>query len=192
MRMAQSLLICAHFYLLDLDHEYSAIMKMYQEEKVTAPIRAFFGEYLKRPIRRKQYPLALLNHRVNLDQLLAINNAMRYPLAYIQGPPGTGKTNTIMNTIMDVFRLIESLISDIQHLESEVVRTRYELSKYLPEKERNLLRSDILANLGSRYAGDPAYDAFVQEWCGGSDPMDADEWVEHIWKLAHDEVSERW
>lgn len=90
-------------YLLDLDHEYSAIMKMYQEEKVTAPIRAFFGEYLKRPIRRKQYPLALLNHRVNLDQLLAINNAMRYPLAYIQGPPGTGKTNTIMNTIMTAF-----------------------------------------------------------------------------------------
>lgn len=90
-------------YLLDLDYEYSAIMKMYQEGKVTAPIRAFFGEYLKRPIRRKQYPLALINHRVNLDQLLAINNAMRYPLAYIQGPPGTGKTNTILNTIMTAF-----------------------------------------------------------------------------------------
>ena len=90
-------------YALDLEHEYSAIMDMYQEEKVTAPIRAFFGEYLKRPVRRKQYPLALLNRKVNLDQLLAINNAMRYPLAYIQGPPGTGKTNTIMNTIMTAF-----------------------------------------------------------------------------------------
>ena len=37
---------------------------------------------------------------INLDQLLAINNAMKYPLAYIQGPPGTGKTNTIINTIV--------------------------------------------------------------------------------------------
>ena len=56
-----------------------------------------------RPIRRKQYPVALLNRKVNLDQLLAINNAMKYPLAYIQGPPGTGKTNTIMNTIITAF-----------------------------------------------------------------------------------------
>lgn len=85
---------------LDLEHEYAAIMDMYHGGEVTTPIRAFFGEYLKRPVRRKQYPLDLLNRKVNLDQLLAINNAMRYPLTYVQGPPGTGKTNTIMNTIM--------------------------------------------------------------------------------------------
>lgn len=94
--------------------------------------------------------------------------------------------------ISNVFRLIEAMLTDIQHLESEVVRTRYEWSKYLPEKERNLLCSDILSGLGGRYAGNPAYDAFVQEWCGGSDPMDTDEWVEHIWRLAHGETSERW
>ena len=95
-------------------------------------------------------------------------------------------------SILNVFRFIESLITDIQHLESEVVRTRYELSKCLPEEERNLLRSDILAGLGGRYPDDPAYDAFVQEWCGGSDPMDSDEWVEHIWSLAHGEESDLW
>lgn len=88
---------------LDLEHEYAAIMDMYHSGEVTTPIRAFFGEYLKRPVRRKQYPLDLMNHKVNLDQLLAINNAMRYPLTYVQGPPGTGKTNTIMNTIMTAF-----------------------------------------------------------------------------------------
>ena len=94
--------------------------------------------------------------------------------------------------IADYFRLIEALIADIQHLESEVVRTRYELSRHLSEKERNLLRSDILSNLGGRYAGNPAYDAFVQEWCGGNDPMDSDEWVEHIWRLAHGEERNLW
>lgn len=88
---------------LDLEHEYAAILDMYHNEKVTAPIRAFFGEYLKRPVRRKQYPLALLNRKVNLDQLLAINNAMKYPLTYVQGPPGTGKTNTILNALMTAF-----------------------------------------------------------------------------------------
>lgn len=69
----------------------------------TAPLRAFFGEMTAKPRRRKSYPLALLNNKVNLDQLLAINNAMRYPLAYVQGPPGTGKTNTIVNTLTTAF-----------------------------------------------------------------------------------------
>ena len=89
--------------ILDLEQEYAAILDMYQNDAVTAPIRAFFGEYLKRPVRRKQYPLALLNRKVNMDQLLAINNALKYPITYIQGPPGTGKTNTILNTIMSAF-----------------------------------------------------------------------------------------
>ena len=92
----------------------------------------------------------------------------------------------------DCFRLVEALMADIQHLESEVVRMRYELSSYLPEKERELLRSDILSNLGGRYAGNPAYDVFVSQWCNGTDPMDSDEWVEHIWRLAHGEVSDYW
>lgn len=102
----------------------------------------------------------------------------------------TDSSSTI--SYFDVFQLIEALIADIQHLESEVVRMRYELSRYLPEKERNLLRSDILSNLGDRYAGNPAYDVFVREWCSGTDPMDTDEWVEHIRRLAHGEVGNLW
>lgn len=90
---------------LDLHSEYEAIMKMYHKhkEEVPAPIQAFFGDLLGRPIRKKAYPIALINHKVNMDQLLAINNAMKYPVAYIQGPPGTGKTNTIINTIVTAF-----------------------------------------------------------------------------------------
>lgn len=89
--------------VLDLHKEYQAIIKMYQEGKVIVPIKAFFGDLLDRPRRIKEYPMALINSKVNLDQLLAINNAMKYPLAYIQGPPGTGKTNTIINTIITAF-----------------------------------------------------------------------------------------
>ncbi|MEG1075316.1 MAG: AAA domain-containing protein, partial [Ruthenibacterium sp.] len=93
-------------HLIDLDAEYAGILDLYNSpdgENVTAPIQAFFGDLTKRPIRRKTYPLALLNQRVNLDQLLAINNAMKYPLTYVQGPPGTGKTNTIINTLTTAF-----------------------------------------------------------------------------------------
>ena len=88
---------------LDLHEEYSAIIKMYQEDKVTIPIKAFFGDLLERPRRSKAWPIVLLDNNINLDQLLAIDNAMKYPLAYIQGPPGTGKTSTIINTILTAF-----------------------------------------------------------------------------------------
>lgn len=90
---------------IDLRPEYEAIVKLYEEDKeaVPAPISAFFGNLLSRPIRRKTYPFAIINKQINLDQLLAINNAMKYPLAYVQGPPGTGKTNTIINTITTAF-----------------------------------------------------------------------------------------
>ncbi|MCM1327060.1 MAG: AAA domain-containing protein [Bacteroidales bacterium] len=89
--------------VLDLHSEYRAIIDMYSEGKATIPIKAFFGELLKPSIRRKEYPITLIDKRINLDQLLAINNAMKYPIAYIQGPPGTGKTNTIINTIVTAF-----------------------------------------------------------------------------------------
>lgn len=89
--------------VLDLHKEYEAIINMYNSEQATVPVKAFFGDLLKRPDRRKAYPIALINKNINLDQLLAINNAMKYPVAYIQGPPGTGKTNTIINTIMTAF-----------------------------------------------------------------------------------------
>lgn len=89
--------------ILDLRREYEAIIKMCQEGKATVPVKAFFGDLLTRPRRSKDYPITLLNPNINLDQLLAIHNSMKYPLAYIQGPPGTGKTNTIINTIITAF-----------------------------------------------------------------------------------------
>lgn len=88
---------------LDLHGEYEAIINMYHRGEVPVPIKAFFGDLLSRPIRKKAYPITLINHKVNMDQLLAIHNAMKYPVAYIQGPPGTGKTNTIINTIVTAF-----------------------------------------------------------------------------------------
>lgn len=89
--------------VLDLHKEYQAIIDQYQEKKISVPIKAFFGDLVKHPERRKEYPITLINSNINLDQLLAIHNGMKYPVAYIQGPPGTGKTNTIINTIVTAF-----------------------------------------------------------------------------------------
>jgi hypothetical protein len=89
--------------ILDLHKEYQAIIDMYENGDVTFPIKAFFGDLLEKPRRIKSYPIALIDNKINLDQLLSINKAMQYPTAYIQGPPGTGKTNTILNTIVTAF-----------------------------------------------------------------------------------------
>lgn len=92
--------------LIDLDQEYDGIFQMYQSDgqsKVTTPIKAFFGELTSSPPRRKSFPLILLDRKINMDQLLAMNYAMRRPVSYVQGPPGTGKTKTIVNIIITAF-----------------------------------------------------------------------------------------
>lgn len=88
---------------VDLNKEYEAVTKMFEEGKVTDPIKAFFGKIVTHNRRRKDYPIVLLKNRANLDQLLAIHSAMKYPVTYIQGPPGTGKSYTIVNTIITAF-----------------------------------------------------------------------------------------
>ena len=87
----------------NLEKEYEAIVNMYANNEVTVPIQAFFGELRSIKANEELLPIALINKNVNLDQLLAIHNAMNYPVAYIQGPPGTGKTTTIINTIITAF-----------------------------------------------------------------------------------------
>lgn len=91
---------------VDLEHQYQGILNLFQSpdhREIPMPLRAFFGEMTARPRRRKSFPLTLVSSQVNLDQLLAMNKAMRYPIAYVQGPPGTGKTSTIVNTITTAF-----------------------------------------------------------------------------------------
>lgn len=92
-----------HDFIVDLEQEYQGIHKMYVSGKVTVPVDAFFGQLTSRPNRRKTYSMALLDNQVNLDQLLAIHNAVKYPLTYVQGPPGTGKTKTILFAIITAF-----------------------------------------------------------------------------------------
>ena len=114
---------------IDLNHEYEGIIKMFEEDRVTVPIKAFFGKLTARPDRRKDYPITLLKRRANLDQLLAIHNAVKYPVTYVQGPPGTGKSYSIVNTIVTAFfnektvlltsynnHPVDSVVSDLQKI----------------------------------------------------------------------------
>ena len=67
---------------IDLEKEYESIINMYSQNNVTVPIQAFFGEFHSTKQNDKVYPLALINKNVNLDQLLAIHNAMNFQAAH--------------------------------------------------------------------------------------------------------------
>lgn len=88
---------------VDLNKEYEAVTKMFEEGNLSDPVKAFFGKIVSHNRRRKDYPIVLLKKQANLDQLLAIHSAMKYPVTYVQGPPGTGKSYTIVNTIITAF-----------------------------------------------------------------------------------------
>lgn len=77
-------------------------------------------------------------------------------------------------------KLIDHLISDIQHLELECISTRYLLSRHMDPEQGELLRSDILENLGQRYSDDPAYQMFKNLMYDGGDPMDFHEYVFNV------------
>lgn len=96
--------------VIDLHKEYQAVLEMYRENKSPIPIKAFFGDVLTRSSARKAVPIILMERKINLDQLLAIHNAMKYSLTYVQGPPGTGKTNTIINTVITAFFSSKSVL----------------------------------------------------------------------------------
>lgn len=68
--------------------------------------------------------------------------------------------------------LIDKLIQQVQHLELECISTRYLLSQYMEEDHGELLRMDIMENLGDRFTDDPAYELYKQLMYDGGDPMD--------------------
>lgn len=68
--------------------------------------------------------------------------------------------------------LIDQLLHDIQHLELECISTRYLLSQHMDNEQSELLRMDILENLGRRHGDDPAYVLYKNLIYDGGDPME--------------------
>ena len=64
-------------------------------------------------------------------------------------------------SICDVGSLLDQMVMDIQHLELELVRTRYKLSFHLPSPYDEYMRMEIFSGMGTRYGGDPVYDEYL-------------------------------
>ena len=89
----------------NLVSSYSVIDKKYEENRLTVPLKAFFGNSDRRTVRGKikEPSIVVYDRKVNIDQMRVIHNTMKYPITYVQGPPGTGKTQTILNVILSAF-----------------------------------------------------------------------------------------
>ena len=86
--------------IVNLEKEYSSIQEDQDNGTLSIPLKSFFG-LINKPIKRTaSYPICLISP-ANLDQLLVINNALKYPITFVQGPPGTGKTKTIANVLVN-------------------------------------------------------------------------------------------
>lgn len=85
----------------------------------------------------------------------------------------------------EFIKLIDCLVKDIRHLESETVRTRYELSRLLPHPYDEELRGDIVSDLAGSYSDDPAYQLYMKLMYNNQDPMESEEWASQINNLAH-------
>lgn len=85
-------------------------------------------------------------------------------------------------TVQDFINLTDDMMEDIISLEEELVRWRQALIKYLPKEWAEGLRQDIFNNMARGYAGDPAYDLYVQ--ARGLDPQQSWEHAEYMQRLA--------
>ncbi len=94
-------------FIINYDREFDAIKEAHEENKLSTPLNAFFGNMNTTLLSKKRHiELFCVDDKLNIDQLRVMYNAMKQPVTYVQGPPGTGKTHSIINS------LISALMTD--------------------------------------------------------------------------------
>ncbi len=89
---------------IGVDQAFEAIHKMDTENKLTIPLRAFFGRNKSRSGTSKEVNLVVFNReKINIDQMRVVYNSMVNHVTYVKGPPGTGKTETIFNVLLSAY-----------------------------------------------------------------------------------------
>lgn len=85
--------------------------------------------------------------------------------------------------LYDLCQLIDSLVTDIIHLEEETVKWREALLVYLPPEDADGLRSDILSDLAGRHTNEDMYELYMR-LCGiRQDRMESSEHSDRMWRL---------
>lgn len=87
-----------------IDMALEAIHQMDLENKLTIPLKAFFGRKRSKNTIKKETSIVVFDkNKINIDQTRVIYNAMVNHVTYVKGPPGTGKTETIFNVLLSAY-----------------------------------------------------------------------------------------
>lgn len=87
-----------------VDEAFEAIHNMDLDNKLSIPLKAFFGRNKNRSGTNKDVNIVVFDkNKVNIDQLRVVYNSMVNHVTYVKGPPGTGKTETIFNVILSAY-----------------------------------------------------------------------------------------
>lgn len=91
-------------YVVNLENTFKIIEEDYNNNELSRPLRAFFGNMCNKYNRPKKDPtIVTYDTKIDISQISVIYNSLKYPVTYVQGPPGTGKTQTILNVILSAF-----------------------------------------------------------------------------------------
>ena len=87
-----------------VDTAFESIFKMDKENKLTTPLKSFYGRNRSRNLNSKDTNIVVFDKsKVNIDQMRVIYNSMLNHVTYVKGPPGTGKTETIFNIVLSAY-----------------------------------------------------------------------------------------
>ncbi len=87
-----------------VDRTFEEITRLQSENKLTFPLKAFFGRNRSGMGSNKETNIVVFDSaKINIDQLRVVYNSMLNHVTYVKGPPGTGKTETIFNVLLSAY-----------------------------------------------------------------------------------------
>ena len=87
-----------------IDQAFESISQMDSENKLTQPLKSFFGRNRSGTGTSKDPNIVVFDKdKINIDQLRVVYNSMVNHVTYVKGPPGTGKTETIFNVLLSAY-----------------------------------------------------------------------------------------
>lgn len=87
--------------------------------------------------------------------------------------------------LLEFCELIDCLVQDIQHLETQTIKARHDLCTRLPYLDAVNLKSGLVSDLARTYDDNSAYRYYVNLFHGGQDPLDSQDYVRQIYELMH-------
>lgn len=103
--VTKELVVMERKYLLDSSF-FAPISDELKSGAVSAPLKALFHLNCRDDYKpRENVTLAIRDKDANLDQVIALYNALAYPVSYVSGVPGSGKTLLALNMVLSSYSM---------------------------------------------------------------------------------------